>query len=368
MENSLLKTKKVKFGVYESALATLLFVIYNFLFLQFYGMIPKAIRANDIVSSIANFLLECTFAVAAITVALSRKVDMKKATGINKKFNGRMVWLGFLISIVCLFGFGSITDLFTQILGMFGYNSVLSPFKLDFFWQYLIYIIVSCVTPAFCEEFLFRGVILSGFKQYGAKIAIICSALIFTFMHGNAEQTVHQFIIGVVVGYIFYQTGNLWLGVIVHFFNNFISITSAFILSWFTPETTEEVVETATVNPWLQLLVSAIIAAVLAYFGYKVLMYLLKQVFDEDKRINNSEVVLKNETTISVDGKEVVAEIQIDGVSTSGAELDNAESSSKDIKKSTESLSVGTIVMFSIACCYLALEWISSLLIGFGVV
>ena len=331
-------------------------------------MIPKSIRSNEIVGSIASFLLEATFAVAAITVALSRKIDMKKATGIDKKFNGRMIWLGFLISVVCLFGFGSITDLFTQFLGVIGYNSVLSPFEINYFWQYLIYVVVSCVTPAICEELLFRGVILSGFRQYGAKIAIICSSLIFTFMHGNAEQTVHQFIIGVVVGYIFYQTGNLWLGVIVHFFNNFISVTSAYVLSWFTPETTEEVVETAAQNPWLGLLASGIIAAILAYFGYKILMHLLKQFLDEDKKLNNCDIALKNETTISVDGKEVVTEIQIDGVSTTAVDADNAESSSKELKKSTESLSVGTIVMFSVACCYLALEWLSSLLIGFGVV
>ena len=77
---------------------------------------------------------------------------------------------------------------------------------------YLIYIIISCVTPAVCEEILFRGTIASGLKEKGFKIALFGSAIIFTLMHGNPEQTVHQFIIGLVVGYIFLKTGNIWLG------------------------------------------------------------------------------------------------------------------------------------------------------------
>ena len=94
--------------------------------------------------------------------------------------------------------------------------------EINNFGTYLIYIVVFCVCPAIFEEVMFRGTILSGLKQYGLKVAVVVSAIIFTLMHGNIEQTVHQFIIGLVVGFIFFKTGNLWLSVMVHFFNNFI--------------------------------------------------------------------------------------------------------------------------------------------------
>jgi hypothetical protein len=46
---------------------------------------------------------------------------------------------------------------------------------------------------------LFRGVILSGFRKYGFKVTVFFSALIFMIMHGNAEQTIHQFIVGIIL-------------------------------------------------------------------------------------------------------------------------------------------------------------------------
>ena len=231
METNLLNSKKSKFGIYEVALATLLFVIYNFIFIELYAFVPQNIRANEIVYYLATIALESMFVLAAITVAATRKVDIKKATGLTKKVNGRMVWIGFLISVTCLVFFGDITNVFIEILSLLGYTSVLSDIVIDTFWRFLAYVIISCVTPAFCEEFLFRGTILSGLKQYGAKIAIIVSAIIFTFMHGNAEQTVHQFIIGLIIGFLFYKTGNFWIGVIIHFFNNFISISITYLIT-----------------------------------------------------------------------------------------------------------------------------------------
>ena len=366
MDSNLISSKRVKFGIYESALASLLFVIYNFLFIQLYSFVPSSIKSNTFVNFVASFLLEFTFALAAITVALSKKIDLKKASGMSKKISGRQVWLGFWVSVACLLCFGDITTLFLQFLEMLGYNSILSELAMKTFWEYLGYVIVSCITPAICEELLFRGVILSGFKEYGAKIAIIISAIIFTFMHGNAEQTVHQFIIGVIVGYIFYKTGNLWLGVIIHFFNNFLSVTGAYLYSLLPQsEQVAEVVQLSAVD----VIYSVISTALIAYFGVYWVRWLINKMFVEDARLNSDAPIENlNKQTITIDGQESQVEMTVDGEVTV-ADSDRMDSENNTEKKEElKPISTMSIVMFSIAGLYLAFEWLAALLFGFGVV
>lgn len=365
MENKLLDSKRLNFGVYESALASVLFVIYNFLFIQLFTMLPLNFRQIDVVGMIASFLLEATFAVAAVTVALSKKINITKASGMNKKISKRMVWLGFWIAVVCLIGFGNLTNVFLEILEAIGYTSVLSDLAIDTFWKYIGYVIVSCATPAFCEELLFRGTILSGLKKYGATIAIIVSSVIFTFMHGNAEQTVHQFIIGALVGFIFYKTGNLWLGVIIHFFNNFLSVTASYLMNLLSdPSSAEQVAETVEMTG-VDILFDAIYAIAFAYFGWYLVRILISKLFDEDKKINGEHQENTNTQTILVDGKEAVVEMAIDG-EVAPIETEEKQQSETTQEKTKEPLSPGAIIMFAMCGLYLAFEWIGSLLIGFG--
>ena len=364
MENNLLNKKKQKFGIYEAALATLLFIIYNFIFSVVYTCLPDWVTANEVVNFVANFLLSTTFALTAITVACTRKIDILKATGIKqKKINGRMVWLCFWISLVSIIGFGDITTIFMEILYAFGYKSVLPDMAVTTVWQYIGYVLVTCMTPAFCEEFLFRGTILSGLKQYGGKVAVLCSALIFTFMHGNAEQTVHQFIVGVLIGYVFYRSGNLWLGVLIHFFNNFIAITASFLVSLLS---SGETVSTATtVLDAGEIIYSLISTAIFVAFGYYLVRMLIEKLLREDEFVNSKVQESLNLQPIVVDGQEQVVEMVIEGEAVSNNENQVDETMLVEEKK--ESISTTVIVLFALSGLYLVGNWMVALLAGLGV-
>jgi len=91
------------------------------------------------------------------------------------------------------------------------------------------YIAVSIILvgnmPAFCEEMMFRGVILSGFKDnYSAKKAIIVSALLFGIVHLNPWQFVTAFIFGIIAGWVCLKTKSLLLCIYMHLFNNMTSV------------------------------------------------------------------------------------------------------------------------------------------------
>lgn len=90
------------------------------------------------------------------------------------------------------------------------------------------YLVVGISAPIL-EEFIFRGVFLKGFlKKYDAKKAIIWSALIFGIFHMNPWQFIPAFLIGLVIGWLYYKTKSLLPGLFIHFLNNSLSFYMAY--------------------------------------------------------------------------------------------------------------------------------------------
>ncbi len=362
MENNLLKTYRKDYDLFDAALATVLFILFNAIFLFCYRMLPLSFRTYGGVGYyVASFLIEFLFGVTAYVVARSRKVDFVKATGLNKKINGNIVFYCILISFASLFLFGNLTNVFIEFLYYCGYSSILGGIDIPNFGIYLVYVLVSCVTPAVCEEILFRGVVASGFKEKGFKVALIASSLIFMLMHGGPEQTVHQFIIGLVVGYMFLKTGNIWLGIIVHFFNNFISVTQAYLLTMYqNSNPTEVVVETTSTTTLSSLFVSLMIAIAFALVGYFIVKRLMAIVCYESDRINAPAV---ENSTIKVDDAEVDVQMTIDG---QAVEKQDEQTVQVEVTKDNK-IPTAVIVMFAVAGAYFAFEWLSALFMGLGI-
>ena len=84
--------------------------------------------------------------------------------------------------------------------------------------------IVLAVVPAFCEEFLFRGAVLTNLLPFGRGTAILVSALTFSLMHQNLAQFLYAFGAGILLGYLYEKTGSIWNGVILHLCNNAFSL------------------------------------------------------------------------------------------------------------------------------------------------
>lgn len=370
MENQLLNAKRKSFGIYEAALATILFILFTGMFSFVYTMIAVSVGISEVVYYIASFISPLVIASAAYVTAKARKVDFVHATGLNKKVNSDCVFYAIIVSFVCMLFFSDLTNVFLAFLDLCGYSSVLPDIEINNFGIYIIYILASCVAPAFCEDLLFRGVIASGLKEKGLKVALFGSALIFTFMHGNAEQTIHQFVIGMVLGYIFLKTGNVWLGVIVHFVNNFMAVTGTYLLTILsksesaveTVDAVQSAVSVPVVNPWVALLIDLIFAVIFAYIGYLILKKVCKKIIAANNKANNIELGAEN-ATIKVDDAEVAVEMTIDGEVAVG---DLEQSAKTNVGKEKKSVPLAVILMFVIAGAYFAIEWLTALLSGLG--
>ena len=89
---------------------------------------------------------------------------------------------------------------------------------------WIVLISVSVFAPFF-EEWLCRGIILRGLlKKMKPGWAIVISALIFGLIHMNLWQAIPAFIIGVILGYVYYKTGSLKLTMLMHCVNNTLSV------------------------------------------------------------------------------------------------------------------------------------------------
>lgn len=78
-------------------------------------------------------------------------------------------------------------------------------------------VLIVCVLAPVLEEMLFRGIILRSFlQQYERGYAILGSAVIFGFAHGNIYQLVYATLFGVAAGWLYERTRSLIPGIALH--------------------------------------------------------------------------------------------------------------------------------------------------------
>ncbi|MBR3289424.1 MAG: CPBP family intramembrane metalloprotease [Clostridia bacterium] len=93
----------------------------------------------------------------------------------------------------------------------------------------LMMLLSTAVLPAFMEELLFRGVILQALRPAGDVSALVLSSVLFGLTHGTIAQIPFATLIGLVCGYLVLKTGNLYLGMILHFLNNALAVFLDFL-------------------------------------------------------------------------------------------------------------------------------------------
>ena len=86
------------------------------------------------------------------------------------------------------------------------------------------YFAVGLLAPV-CEELVFRGAILRALLHWTPRhwVAIAISALLFALIHANPAQMPHAFVIGLLLGWLYYRTDSIVPGIVYHWINNSIA-------------------------------------------------------------------------------------------------------------------------------------------------
>lgn len=91
----------------------------------------------------------------------------------------------------------------------------------------MINILFMSLLPALIEEVFFRGClqqIMCNWMRRTPIAAIVLVAILFSAFHGQLSGFFPRLYLGLILGLAYHYTGSLWVPVLMHFVNNFITI------------------------------------------------------------------------------------------------------------------------------------------------
>ncbi len=110
------------------------------------------------------------------------------------------------------------------------------------FGEFLFVVLVIAVTPAVCEELLFRGLIQRTLaepthgqmmsleeRQKRGLTAAVVAGVIFGVYHLNPFTLIPLAALGVYFGFVVYRTQNITPAIAAHFFNNFLACLAVYL-------------------------------------------------------------------------------------------------------------------------------------------
>lgn len=142
------------------------------------------------------------------------------------KFNKTLIYI--LIGIAAFFCLYPIVACLDTLFTSWGAKLTDIPYSLTT-KNYIISIFSLAILPAICEELLFRGLILKSLKNYGKVFSIVISALMFALFHMSFQQLIYPILMGLLLGVIMHKENNIIYCIVVHFINNFLSLTVAYL-------------------------------------------------------------------------------------------------------------------------------------------
>jgi sodium transport system permease protein len=103
-----------------------------------------------------------------------------------------------------------------------------SLIPLDGSRSFVTTLLLVAVTPAICEECLFRGPILRGLRtRLDSVAAVIITAALFGLFHMDVYRLIPTTLLGVLLGFIALESGSIVPAMVAHFCNNAMLVTLA---------------------------------------------------------------------------------------------------------------------------------------------
>ena len=139
---------------------------------------------------------------------------------------------------------------------------------------FLLNLTVFAIVPAIAEEYFFRGTLQKLFIDIfkNIHIAIIITALIFSFVHFQFLTFVPRLILGIILGYLYVWSRNIWVSIITHFFNNSMAVVIHTFFHGSAQKTAESI--GSDIN---------FITIILNIFVITIILYALKKYFENER-------------------------------------------------------------------------------------
>lgn len=224
----------------------------------------------SVYSWIGYAMMQVAFVAVVIIYCRVRRIDLPYVARLRRPLNFRQFILLPFIAIAIILITLPLANLWSYLLSLMHFDGGGAPMPAySNVGIYFLSLLLMAVLPAIGEELLMRGALLHGLSTKNVFFGVFMSALFFSLMHSNPLQTVHQFGLGVALAIVVILTGSLFSAMIIHFFNNFISIT----LTAYLPEVDRAVASLGYYNfltGAASIIVGAILLLVLLYILYSL--------------------------------------------------------------------------------------------------
>jgi len=141
--------------------------------------------------------------------------------------------------------------------------------RMDSLSDLMFNIVMIGVLPALGEELIFRGVFQRLFAEWTKNIhwGILIAAILFSAMHMQFYGFLPRLMLGILLGYLFYWSGSIWVPILGHFVNN---ATAVIVYYFYADEMSKEVENFgAAEGSFIYLIIGLSIIIPLLYLFYK---------------------------------------------------------------------------------------------------
>ena len=155
-------------------------------------------------------------------------------------------------------------------------NAIIVAFlKMETIWDLLYTLIVIAVVPAIGEELFFRGYLQKELADWikNPKISILITALLFSAIHLDFHAFIPRFVLGILLGYLYYWSQSLLLPILAHFVNNAQAVIFSFYLFK---------LESGSYSFFSEIKISPTLA-IFSFFSVVLLLYILHQNIKREK-------------------------------------------------------------------------------------
>jgi membrane protease YdiL (CAAX protease family) len=176
------------------------------------------------------------------------------------------------------------------ILSTFGKLEQLPIPMADNFKDYIILMLIISVSAGICEEVFFRGLMMRGYERLGKANAIALTAILFGVFHFNVQNLLGPIVLGLIFGYLVYQTNSLYAGIIGHMANNGFAVTLGYGLIQFQKILGNAVDAGAQAMPnTIQLAMATLVIGFIAVLGGGAAFMLLRIIIQDTAQMEYRE-------------------------------------------------------------------------------
>ena len=179
-------------------------------------------------------ITELAFLAMAVIYCLITRVKIKEVFPV-KKVKVREV-IGCILLILGAF---PLSMVLVAITGTIFPQSVTEVGDLNSFlyesMNYPLAVLVVALMPAICEEAIHRGAILSNFRSLKRDwVIVLIMGLFFGINHLSVLRFLTTALLGLLLSYVVVKKNNIILSMLMHFTNNFLSVTITYAAKPFT--------------------------------------------------------------------------------------------------------------------------------------